>query len=142
MSHSLHSTAVLDWQHIFIPSLPCGLLTMLDAPMPYLIGIKRYLLQKIDDGDAAFDLQEPGSNGYNPSNPASTASSANNTNSSRNRGNSGSIYGNNMEGVVFLDVDSGVLEVLGQSSQGVSDAIIALSIALLSVICMIDCISV
>ena len=32
------------------------------------------------------------------------------------RSKSGSIYGNNMDGVVFLDVDSGILEVLGQSS--------------------------
>ena len=58
------SAVVMDWHHIFIPSLPCGLLTMLDAPMPYLIGIKRYLLQKIDDGDEAFEEPTDGSKGY------------------------------------------------------------------------------
>ncbi len=84
---------VMDWQHIFVPSLPCNLLSMLDAPMPFLIGIKRYLLRKIDDGDKAF---------------ADTSDAAENVNTR-------SHYGNNMDGVVMVDVDSGLLEVLGSN---------------------------
>ena len=77
------TAGVLDWHHVFIPALPVrtcvsfsfsfsfsfslfvsaltsspplqsSLLMMLDAPMPYLVGVKRYLLDKIDDGDDKY----------------------------------------------------------------------------------------
>ncbi|KAI9097157.1 AEX-3 domain-containing protein, partial [Phlyctochytrium arcticum] len=31
----------LFWQHIFIPVLPCRLLTYLQAPMPYIVGVQK-----------------------------------------------------------------------------------------------------
>ena len=40
-------SAVLDWHHVFIPVLPTSLLSMLDAPLPFIIGLKRYLLSKV-----------------------------------------------------------------------------------------------
>jgi len=45
--------AVLDWHHVFIPVLPATLLSMLDAPLPFIIGLKRYLLRKVDDWEEA-----------------------------------------------------------------------------------------
>jgi len=47
-------TPVLDWHHVFIPVLPASLMAMLDAPLPYIIGLKRYLLNKVDDGEGAY----------------------------------------------------------------------------------------
>jgi hypothetical protein len=34
----------LQWQHIYIPLLPGSLLEILQAPMPFLIGLSRYAL--------------------------------------------------------------------------------------------------
>mmetsp|Transcript_13274 Transcript_13274/g.12022 ORF Transcript_13274/g.12022 Transcript_13274/m.12022 type:complete len:853 (+) Transcript_13274:7-2565(+) len=40
-----------SWQHIFIPLLPTRLLDFAAAPMPYLIGVRRYQYQKIKKED-------------------------------------------------------------------------------------------
>lgn len=37
-----------DWQHIFIPLLPSNMFDYVAAPMPYMIGIRRYLLPKLE----------------------------------------------------------------------------------------------
>ncbi len=42
MLHPFH------WQHIFIPLLPSRLLDYASAPLPYIIGVRRYLLPKLN----------------------------------------------------------------------------------------------
>jgi len=37
-----------DWQHVFIPLLPSNMFDYVAAPMPYVIGIRRYLLPKLE----------------------------------------------------------------------------------------------
>ena len=37
----------MNWQNIFIPLLPKHLLDMLQAPMPFLIGVPYTLMQKV-----------------------------------------------------------------------------------------------
>ncbi len=58
LSAAVHAAAAMlypfQWQHIFIPLLPSRLLSYAAAPVPYMIGIRRYLLpmlfkEAIDD---------------------------------------------------------------------------------------------
>ena len=37
-----------SWQHIFIPHLPSKLLNYVSAPMPYLIGVRKYLVPSLE----------------------------------------------------------------------------------------------
>lgn len=37
-----------EWQHIFIPLLPSTMFDYIAAPMPYMIGVRRYLEPKLD----------------------------------------------------------------------------------------------
>jgi hypothetical protein len=37
------------WQHVFIPLLPSKLLDYVAAPMPYIIGVRRYLMPKLNN---------------------------------------------------------------------------------------------
>jgi hypothetical protein len=48
VSNAVHSVTTMllpfRWQHIFIPLLPSRLLTYASSPVPFIIGVKRYLL--------------------------------------------------------------------------------------------------
>jgi DENN (AEX-3) domain/uDENN domain len=59
LSASVLATASLlypfYWQHIFIPLLPSKLLDYVSSPIPYMIGIRKYLLPRIR-GDALGDV--------------------------------------------------------------------------------------
>lgn len=48
LSSSVHAAAALllpfKWQHIFIPMLPSKLITYAASPVPFVIGVRRYLL--------------------------------------------------------------------------------------------------
>ncbi|CAG9535478.1 unnamed protein product [Cercopithifilaria johnstoni] len=52
----------MHWQNLFIPVLPVGLIDMLMAPMPYLIGVPKRILQSVKQlelGDVmVIDLEE------------------------------------------------------------------------------------
>ncbi|KAM3725790.1 DENN domain-containing protein 1B [Dirofilaria immitis] len=52
----------MHWQNLFIPVLPAGLVDMLMAPMPYLIGVPKKILQSVKQlelGDVmVIDLEE------------------------------------------------------------------------------------
>uniref|UniRef100_A0AAF5RTC7 UDENN domain-containing protein n=2 Tax=Wuchereria bancrofti TaxID=6293 RepID=A0AAF5RTC7_WUCBA len=52
----------MHWQNLFIPVLPIGLIDMLMAPMPYLIGVPKKILQSVKQlelGDVmVIDLEE------------------------------------------------------------------------------------
>uniref|UniRef100_A0A0R3RYM2 UDENN domain-containing protein n=1 Tax=Elaeophora elaphi TaxID=1147741 RepID=A0A0R3RYM2_9BILA len=52
----------MHWQNLFIPVLPAGLVDMLMAPMPYLIGVPKRILQSVKQlelGDVmVIDLEE------------------------------------------------------------------------------------
>ena len=51
LSEMVHASIAIvypfEWQHIFIPLLPSKLLDYTEAPMPYIIGIQRYLKEKL-----------------------------------------------------------------------------------------------
>jgi hypothetical protein len=58
LSTAVHAAAAMlhpfQWQHVFIPLLPSKLLSYAAAPVPYMIGVRRYLLpmlfkEAIDD---------------------------------------------------------------------------------------------
>ncbi|VDK67089.1 unnamed protein product [Onchocerca ochengi] len=52
----------MHWQNLFIPVLPAGLVDMLMAPMPYLIGVPKKILQSMKqlelDDVMVIDLEE------------------------------------------------------------------------------------
>ncbi|KAL3982661.1 DENN (AEX-3) domain family protein [Acanthocheilonema viteae] len=52
----------MHWQNLFIPVLPAGLVDMLMAPMPYLVGVPKRILQamkQLELGDVmVIDLEE------------------------------------------------------------------------------------
>lgn len=47
----MHAAAAMiapfQWQHVFIPLLPSALLFYAAAPVPYLMGVRRYLLARL-----------------------------------------------------------------------------------------------
>jgi hypothetical protein len=51
LSGAVHAAATMlypfHWQHILIPLLPSNLLSYAAAPVPYMIGLKRYLLPRL-----------------------------------------------------------------------------------------------
>lgn len=51
LSAAVHAAAAMlypfQWQHILIPLLPSNLLSYASAPMPYIIGVRRYLLSRL-----------------------------------------------------------------------------------------------
>jgi hypothetical protein len=50
------------WQHVYIPLLPASKLGYLNAPMPFVIGVKRYIFDSMDstfmDGVVIVDIDE------------------------------------------------------------------------------------
>lgn len=51
LSSAVHACVSLlypfEWHHIYIPVLPAKLLGYVTAPMPFIIGVKRYMMQQV-----------------------------------------------------------------------------------------------